>query len=268
LLEATTSSTAEGEHKQHESSKEDQSTSPHPTRRWMQALFLALFIETMAITIAIQISWQGQASFLLFHSGRGGVIGPIVNVIDTVVGVIFVVVLALYFRFLHADVKDKVLFGIFFTAGIVLGLAMEALNLIVASGVVKNNTWLHRLAGMVIVVFPLVFLIACYFSFHNSFLGGNQWEAFLGLYAGWSLGYYMSVLLAVASWAGVQEEEEGVNGPKLLCVMLAFFLAGTVAYFLVAIIVFAQKEVNDDDKEEGRGSNPTSALVADNKMSS
>jgi hypothetical protein len=54
----------------------------------------------------------------------------------------------------------------------------------------------------------------------------------------------MSSLLAAANW--------GLQGarPKLLCVMLAFFLAGTVAYFLVAIIAFAQKEVKDDDKED------------------
>jgi hypothetical protein len=32
--------------------------------------------------------------------------------------------------------------------------------------------------------------------------------------------------------------------------MQTFFLAGTVAYFLVAIIAFVQKEVKDDDKED------------------
>lgn len=224
----------------------------------MLALFFALFIETMAITIAIQITWQGRESFLLSHSG-GGVIGPIVNVID----IIFVVVLAIYFRFMHADVKDKALFGILFTAGIVLGLAMEALSLIVADGV-KNNTWLTHVAmsltGMVIVVFPLVFFIGYYFSY-NSFLGGNQLEAFLGFYAGWSLGYFMSLLLAVANW-GPQEE---ARPPKLLSVMLAFFLAGTVAYFLAAMIAVAQKEVKDDDKED-EVENTTSALVANKTL--
>jgi hypothetical protein len=192
LLEAT-SSTAEGERKQ-ESSKEDPST-PYP-KRLMLALFFALFIETMVITIAIQISSQGRESFLLSHSG-----GPIVNVIDTVACVIFVVVLAIYFRFMHADVKDKALFGILFTAGIVLGLAMEALSLIVADGV-KNNTWLNHvatsitgmLAGMIVVVF-LLGLIG--YHFFNTFLGGNLWDALLGFYAGWSLGCFMSLSLAV-----------------------------------------------------------------------
>jgi hypothetical protein len=219
LLEAT-SSTAEGEHKQ-ESSKEDPST-PHPTRL-MLTLFFALFIETMAITIAIQISSQGRKKFLLLHLG-GGVIAP------TIV-VILAVVLAIYFRFMHADVKDKALFGILFTAGIVLGLAMEALSLIAADGD-KNYPWLNHvatsIAGVIIVVFMLG-LIG--YRFFNSFLGGNKWDALLGFYAGFSLGYFMSLLLAVANW-GLQEE-----------VMLAQFLAGTVAYFLVAIIAFAQKEV-------------------------
>jgi hypothetical protein len=173
----------------------------------------------------------------------GGVIGPILfDVI--VVGVIFVVVLAFYFRLVHADLKAKVLFGILFTAGIVLGLAMEALSWIVADGV-KNNTWLKHvatiLAGTIIVVELLVFLIGCFFV--NSFLGGDKWDAFLGFYAGWSLGYFMSLLLAVANW-GLQEE--GAR-PELLCVMLVFFSAGMV---LVAIIVFAQKEVKDDVKED------------------
>jgi hypothetical protein len=175
LLEAT-SCTAEGERKQ-ESSKEDPST-PYP-KRLMLALFFALFIETMVITIAIQISSQGRESFLLFHLG-GRAIGPIVNVI--VVGVIFVVVMAIYFRCTHADVKDKALFGILFTAGIVLGLAMEALSSILADGV-KNNTWLNHVAtsltGMIIVVFLLVFLIG--YFFFNIFLGGDKLGRIFGI---------------------------------------------------------------------------------------
>jgi hypothetical protein len=187
LLEAT-SITSEGEHKQ-ESSKEDPST-PHPKRLMLMALFFALFIEVMAITIAIQISSQGRESFLLFNLGQGGAIGPVVNVI--VVGVIFVV-LAIYFRFKQADVKDKALFGILFTAGIILGLAMEALSLIPADEV-KNIPWLNHvamsLAGMIIVV---QLLLIEYF-FINSFLGGDKWDAFLGFYAGWSLGYFHELL--------------------------------------------------------------------------
>jgi hypothetical protein len=243
LLEAT-SSTAEGEHKQ-ESSKEDPST-PHP--KWlMLALFFALFIETMAITIAIQISSQGRESIPLFYLG-GGVIGPTIHVI--VAGVIFV--LAIYYRFTHAaDVKEKALFGILFTAGIVLGLAMEALSLILPDGF-KNNPWLNHvatsLAGMIIAV---ELLLIGYFFF-NSSLGGDKCDAFWGFYAGWSLGHFMSLLLAVANW-GLQEEGDRT---KLFCAMLAFFSAGTVAYFLVAIIAFAQKEVKDEVE------NPTSALVA------
>ncbi len=74
LLEAT-SSTAEGEHKQ-ESSKEDPSTTPFP-KRLMLALFFAVFIDTMAITI------YDLKSIPLFH--LGGAIG------------VFFLVLALYF---------------------------------------------------------------------------------------------------------------------------------------------------------------------------
>jgi hypothetical protein len=71
----------------------------------------------------------------------------------------------------------------------------------------------------------------------------------------------MSLLLAIANW-GLQEE--GAR-PKLLCVMLALSLAGTVAYILAAIIIFAQKEAKYDDTED-EVENPTSALVA-NKTS-
>jgi hypothetical protein len=64
----------------------------------------------------------------------------------------------------------------------------------------------------------------------------------------------MSFLLAVANW-GLQE---GARPPKLLSVMLAFFLAGTVAYSLAAMIAVAQKEAKDD-KEEDEVENTTSA---------
>jgi uncharacterized protein YacL len=87
----------------------------------MLALFFALFIATMAITIAIQLSSQGKESIPLFY--LGGVIGPIVDVI--LVGVIFMV-LAEWFRYMNANVEDKAFFSTFFTAGVVLGLAMEA----------------------------------------------------------------------------------------------------------------------------------------------
>ena len=129
MLEAT-SSTAEGEHKE-ESIKENPST-PRP-KRLMLTLFVSLFVETMAITIYNLISSQGRERIFLFH--LGGVIGPIVDVIA--VG-IFVLWLVRYFRFVHADVKDKPFFGIFFTAGIFLGLTTEALSLIMLGGVKSN----------------------------------------------------------------------------------------------------------------------------------
>ena len=130
LLEAT-SSTAKGEHEQEKSSKEDPST-PRP-KRLMLALFVSLFVETMAITIYNLISSQGRERIFLFH--LGGVIGPIVDVIA--VG-IFVLWLVRYFRFVHADVKDGAFFGIFLTAGIFLGLTTEALSLIMLGGVKSN----------------------------------------------------------------------------------------------------------------------------------
>jgi hypothetical protein len=89
LLEATSSSTAKGEHKQ-ESSKVDPSTAL-PTRL-MLALFFPLFIEIMAITKSIQIYLQGREYLPIFP--LGGVIGSIVDVIA--VGVTFVL-LAIYF---------------------------------------------------------------------------------------------------------------------------------------------------------------------------
>jgi hypothetical protein len=241
LLEAT-SSTAEGEHKQ-ESSKEDQST-PHP-KRLMLALFCVLFIETMAITMTIQIRSQGQEK----------VISPIVCLID--VGVIFVVMLAIYFRFVHADMKeDTTMFGIFLTAGIIVGLATDALSLIVADGV-KHNTWLNLIAtslACMIYVGWLVFLIG--YLCLIRFLGGCTWEAFCGVYTGSRLGYLMSLLLAVANW----KLQEGAM-PKLFSFVLAFFLAGMVACFLAPIIALLQKEVKDDDKED-EVEKPLSALVA------
>jgi hypothetical protein len=209
----------------------------------MLAVFVALFIQAMAITIAIQISSQGRESLPLFHLG-GGVIGRIVD------GVIFVVVLAITFRF----AKDKAFFGIFFTAGIVLGLTVEALSFIVAFIVaegVKKNTWLNQfstsLAGMLFVGFLLAFLIGYFFLI--SFLGGDNWgsrfQAFFGFYAGLSLGNFMILFLAVANWG----LPEGAR-PKLLPFMLAFFLACAVAYILAAMIAFFQKEIKDDDKED------------------
>jgi hypothetical protein len=253
LLEAT-SSTAEGEHKQ-ESSKEDPST-PRP-KGLMLALFVSLFIETMAIAMSSQLSSQGQKSIPSFH--LVGVIAAIVEVI--VIGAFFVV-LDIYFRFVHAGVKDKAFFGIFFTAGIFLGLAMEAFSLIIAGGV-KNNSWYPPfagcLAGIYIYIFAgflLAFLIGYYFF--NSFLGGDEWSSrfqeLLGCYGtGLILGNAIALLLAFAN-VGVQEGAR----PKLLSVMLCFCLSVTVAYFLASMIALAQKEVKDDDKED-EVTHPTSA---------
>jgi predicted permease len=162
------------------------------------------------------------------------VIGPIVDVI--VVGFFFVV-LAIYFRFVHvhADVKDKAFFGIFFATGIFLGLPLEAMSLIVAPGV-ENRPWFNHLsmylAGIYIYMFAgllLAFLMGYFLLI--SFLGGDKFssrfQAVLGVYdAGLLLGYFMSLLLTVANW-GLQEGAR----PKLLSVMLAFCLSGTVAYF-------------------------------------
>jgi hypothetical protein len=200
------------------------------------------------------------------------VIGPIVDVI--VIGAFFVV-LAIYFRFVHADAKDKAFFGIFFTADIFLGLAMEALTFIVADGVRNNprfNHFVTCLAGIFIYMsagFLLAFLIG--YFFFNSFLGGDEWLNHIEISKQWSsrfqellvcygtglsLGHAMSLLLAFANW-GIQEG----GRPKLLSVMLAFCLSGTVAYFLAAMIALAQKEVKYDDKEDAV-ENPTSAVLA------
>jgi hypothetical protein len=253
LLEATRSSTEEGEHKQ-ESSKEDPSTPPHPKR-----LMLALFIEKMTITIAIQLSSQGRESPLSY---RGEGIGPPVDVI--LVGFIFCVVMADCIRYMHADVEDKAFFSTLFTEGIVIGLAiglaMQALSLIVAGGV-KNNPWLMYL--YIVVSFLLAFLIGYFFFI--SFLGDDEWSSrfqqFLGCYGtGLSLGYFTSFLLAFANMG----LHEGAR-PKLLSVMLSFFFAGAVAYFQAVIIAVAQKEERYDDKED-EVENTTSAEVANKTL--
>ena len=82
LLEATIS-TAEGEHKQ-ERSKEDPST-PR-LQRLLLASFVALFIETMAITI-------GQQNILLFY-----LVGVTVAIVDVILIRVIFVVMANYFH--------------------------------------------------------------------------------------------------------------------------------------------------------------------------
>jgi hypothetical protein len=245
LLEAT-SSNAEGDHKQ-ESSEEDPST-PFP-KRLMLALSFAVCIDTMAITI---YNLKTIPLFLL-----GGVIG------------VFFLVLAISSRFVHSDVKDEAFFGIFLTAGIAVGLAVKALDLIVADGV-KNYPcpppFAAYLAGIYIHMFAgclLAFWIG-YFLF-NSFHGGDEWisrfQELLGCYGiglsiGYVIGYGMSLLLAFAN-LGLQEGAR----PKLLSGMLAFCFSVTVAFFLVTMLALAQREAKDDDKED-EVENPTSALIA------
>jgi hypothetical protein len=117
LLEAT-SSTAEGEHEQETSSKEDRFD-----KLLMLAIFVALFLEFTICNLP-----SSQAKEVNF----GGVIIPIVDMIVIAVGHFFLL-LVIYCRFMHTDVRDKAFFGIFFTALIFIGLAMEALILIVAT---------------------------------------------------------------------------------------------------------------------------------------
>jgi threonine/homoserine/homoserine lactone efflux protein len=45
----------------------------------------------------------------------------------------FFLLLAIFSQFLHADAKAKAFFGIFFTSVVFIGLAMEALILMVAT---------------------------------------------------------------------------------------------------------------------------------------
>jgi hypothetical protein len=209
----------------------------------MLALFFALFIEMMAITIAIQISSQRE------------VIGSTIDVI-VLVGVTFVM-LAIYFRFMHGDVKDKAFFGIFFIASIVLGLA-EVLSLIVRLNYFNPMSLSRTIivgflfeTGNMFAGLLLAFLI-------GSFLGDKSdysWFRAFTLVFGLSLEVYMSLFLTVANWGLLQE---GVLS-KLLSVMLAFSLAGTVAYFMDAMIVSSQEEARVDDKKD-EVDNPTLEL--------
>jgi hypothetical protein len=153
LLEATSSTVEQGEHKQ-ESNKVHPST-PHP-KPLMLALFFVLLIETMAIKLAIQIRPQGQEYLSLFLL-LGGVIGPIV---DTIVVGVNLVVLAIYFRFMHDAVKDKAFFGISWTTSIVLRLAIEALGLLVE----LNHSFATSLAIMHSEGFLLAFLVGYLFE--------------------------------------------------------------------------------------------------------
>jgi hypothetical protein len=86
-------------------------------------------------------------------------------------------------------------------------------------------------------------------------IGRDSWfDAFLAFMLGLSLEDFVSFLLTVANW----DLHEGVI-PMLLSVMLAFSLAGMVAYLLAAMIVSSQEEVRVDDKRD-EVKNPTSAL--------
>jgi hypothetical protein len=123
LLEAT-SSTAEGEHEEETSSKED----PFD-KRLMLALFVALFLETVAcLPISNLPSSQGRLSNFLFHFK-----GVIISIVDVIAVGHFFLLLAIFWQFLHADAKDKAFFGILFTAVVFIGLAIDALILMVAT---------------------------------------------------------------------------------------------------------------------------------------
>jgi hypothetical protein len=256
LLEAT-SSTAEGEHKQ-ERSKEDPST-PHPKWLRMQVLFVALYIETMAITISNQLSWQGRESVPSFH------LGVIVAIFDVIlVGVMFVV-LADYFRFMSAHGKDKALFGkIFMMAGILLGLALEALTFTAVADGEHRSFWLNCFATtchMVVVSFQFAVLIAYYFftiglgakrDSQTIDLHWSRFQSWLGFSVGLSLGVFMSMILSLAKW-GLRG---GLTSPKHASVLLvslielASFLACTAAYVQAVLLLWTPEKAEDDAEDE------------------
>jgi hypothetical protein len=251
LLEAT-SSTAEGEHKQ-ESSKEDPSTE-HP-KRLMLALFFALFIGTIAITIAIQLSPQGLEIISLLY-----LVGAILAIVDVIqLGVIFLV-LANCFRFMNAVVRDKaypkrLMLALLMAGILLLGLlALEALTLTAVaadSAGEHRNPWLIYFATFgqvdrVVVSFLLAVLIGYYcliiclgakLDSQTIYLHWSRLKSCLGFSFGLKLG--MIVLLAVFNW-GLQG---GLTAPMLVSVflvsllLLTFFLACTAAFFLAVPIL-------------------------------
>jgi hypothetical protein len=274
LLEATSSSTAEGEHKQ-ESSKEDRwiiFAAPHPMRLIL-ALFVALFIEIMAIAISSQLISQGQEIIPLSY-----LVGVMVAINDVIlVGVIFVE-LAKYFRFVNADVKDKVFFGKIFMAGILLGLALEALTFTAVADGEHRNPWLNYSATtsqMVMVVVSFLFsqmeMVVASFQFavligsylfaiglgvkrdsQTIYLHWSRFRSWLGFSLGLNLGVIMSMILAVANW-GLQG---GLTAPQHVSVLLgsqlklASYLACTEANLVAVAILWTLKEAEDDAEDE------------------
>jgi uncharacterized integral membrane protein len=259
LLDAT-SSTAEGEHKQ-ESSKEDPSAA-RPKWLRMLVLFVALFIETMSITISSQLSWrQGRESIPWFH------LGVIVGIVDVILVGLMFVVLANYFRFMKAHGKDKALFGkLFMMAGILLGLALEALSFTavsVADGE-HRNFWVNFFATpchMLAVSFQFFVLIGYYFftiglgairESQTMYLHWSRFQAWLDFSVGLSLGVFMSMILSVANW-GLRG---GLTSPKLLSVLLASllelasFCACTAAYLQAVLLLWTPEEAEDDAEDE------------------
>jgi uncharacterized protein YacL len=64
---------------------------------------------------------------------------------------------------------------------------------------------------------------------------------FLGFAVGLNLGVFMSIILVLANW--------GLHGqitPKLVSVLLSFFLSGTAVHCLVATILLVRQEEAED----------------------
>jgi hypothetical protein len=130
LLEAS-NSTAEDGHKQ-ESSKEDPFTQ-RPMRLMLALVFLALFMQRMAIMICNLPSSQDPKRISLFY-----LLIVTVAIGDVILVGVIIVVLANYFRF---DVKDHGFFGNIFMmmAGILLGMALLTLDFHISTLSVANR---------------------------------------------------------------------------------------------------------------------------------
>ena len=168
---------------------------------------------------------------------------------------------------MHSNVKDEASFGIFLAAGIVVGLAVEALDLIVADGF-KNYPCPPPFAVYLAVIYIYMFAPGCLLAFwignflFNSFHGGDErssrFQELLGCYC---IGLSIGFVTGYGIWHELANLglQEGAR-PKLLSVRLALCLSVTAAFFLVTMLALAQKEAKDDDKED-EVENPTSAVV-------
>jgi hypothetical protein len=209
-----------------QSATNEEPSTPFPKCWLLLAMILAgLFIST-AVTIGFLQASENKENWSLSFF-------PLPLSIDVILVTCFFAMLVVYIRMTEDDVKSTALFVVFFAVGVILGLGMETLALITT----PDTTREARNNPLLVVWFNMFFFIGC-FSL-AAILGGKcddetarlcwlRYYWYLSFTLGWMIGVFMGVVLALSIFG-----HQGVlAAPTLLSIQLAFFGAGTAAYFL------------------------------------